>query len=138
MTNPQTMLHLATRLREAAHYSTEISALEQHCQQIADELEDMSGDTAVHLSHCNQNEYLGSCKYGDDNCPAFAPVGAPREALVRRIELARSFIAKEYSDPTQEPNGDWICPNAKPAHDALCLCLDALASQPTPQAQEPS
>jgi hypothetical protein len=32
-------------------------------------------DRAVHLSHCNQGEYLGSCKYGDDDCPAFAPAG---------------------------------------------------------------
>ncbi len=24
----------------------------------------------VHMSHCNQGEYKGSCKYGDDNCPA--------------------------------------------------------------------
>jgi hypothetical protein len=45
----------------------------------------------------------------------------------RRIELARTFIAKEFADPTQEPRGDWISPDAKPAHDALCLCLDALS-----------
>ena len=23
-----------------------------------------------HLHHCNMGEYLGSCKYGDENCPA--------------------------------------------------------------------
>ncbi len=24
----------------------------------------------VHLSHCNQGEYVGSCKFGADDCPA--------------------------------------------------------------------
>lgn len=24
----------------------------------------------VHMRHCNQGDYLGSCKYGDLNCPA--------------------------------------------------------------------
>ena len=29
----------------------------------------------VHLSHCNQGEYIGQCKYGDEaDCPAFEPV----------------------------------------------------------------
>jgi hypothetical protein len=27
-------------------------------------------DKAVHLAHCNQGEYKGSCKYGDKDCPA--------------------------------------------------------------------
>lgn len=30
-------------------------------------------DCAVHLSHCNQGEYAGSCKYGLDGCPALEP-----------------------------------------------------------------
>lgn len=25
---------------------------------------------AVHLAHCNLGDYEGSCKYGDDDCPA--------------------------------------------------------------------
>ena len=25
----------------------------------------------VHLNHCNQGEYIGSCKYGSEQCPAF-------------------------------------------------------------------
>jgi hypothetical protein len=33
------MLALATRLREAAHYCTELSALEDQCRDVADELE---------------------------------------------------------------------------------------------------
>jgi hypothetical protein len=26
----------------------------------------------VHLSHCDQGEYLGVCKYGDPDCPAIS------------------------------------------------------------------
>jgi hypothetical protein len=28
----------------------------------------------VHLFHCNQGEYVGSCKYGDEDCPAFKKI----------------------------------------------------------------
>lgn len=38
------------------------------------ELERLDG-MAVHLAHCNQGEYRGSCKYGDDDCPALTPEG---------------------------------------------------------------
>ena len=36
------------------------------------EFENISEDNkdAVHLRHCNQGEYEGSCKYGEPNCPA--------------------------------------------------------------------
>jgi hypothetical protein len=27
-------------------------------------------ELGVHLSHCNQGEWEGVCKYGDINCPA--------------------------------------------------------------------
>jgi hypothetical protein len=53
------------------------------------------------------------------------------DALMRRIELARAFIAKEHADPGQEEHGDWIDPAARPAHDALCLCLQVLAASPS-------
>jgi hypothetical protein len=29
-------------------------------------------DTAVHMTHCNQGEWLGVCKYGEEDCPALA------------------------------------------------------------------
>lgn len=29
-----------------------------------------SGQVGVHMTHCNQGEYLGGCKYGELNCPA--------------------------------------------------------------------
>lgn len=50
------------------------------------------------------------------------------EVFTRRLELARKFIAGEYNDPAQELRGDWIDPRAKPAHDALCLCLQDLSA----------
>jgi hypothetical protein len=27
-------------------------------------------DKTVHMAHCNMGDYLGSCKYGEDKCPA--------------------------------------------------------------------
>ena len=41
-----------------------------------DILQEKMGDKSagVHLSHCNQGEFLGSCKFGvEDICPAFKP-----------------------------------------------------------------
>jgi hypothetical protein len=29
-------------------------------------------DTAVHMTHCNQGEWVGVCKYGEEDCPALA------------------------------------------------------------------
>jgi hypothetical protein len=29
-------------------------------------------DTAVHMTHCNQGEWEGVCKYGEEGCPALA------------------------------------------------------------------
>lgn len=33
--------------------------------------------SAVHLSHCNMGEYVGSCKYGESDCPALPLATAP-------------------------------------------------------------
>lgn len=32
--------------------------------------EDANAETWVHLYHCDQGDYEGSCKYGEDDCPA--------------------------------------------------------------------
>lgn len=37
----------------------------------------------VHLSHCNQGENLGICKYGDDDCPALKGKKTSRCSLFR-------------------------------------------------------
>lgn len=70
-------------------------------------------EKAVHLSHCNQGEYMNSCKYGEfDTCPAlYAPKqddiaklnkmvhpeldGACAICGINPIELAAHYAAKE-------------------------------------------
>lgn len=42
-----------------------------------------------------------------------------REAL----HAAREFIANEYRDPSQEPHGEWLAPEARPAFERLCAAL---------------
>lgn len=32
-------------------------------------LSEVAADLAVHLAHCNQGDYAGSCKYGEPDCP---------------------------------------------------------------------
>lgn len=42
----------------------------------------------VHLEHCNQGEYVGSCKYGDEGCPALVGTGEmTKEQMKTRINL---------------------------------------------------
>jgi hypothetical protein len=43
---------------------------------------------AQHMAHCNTGEYIGTCKYGDDDCPrldARAALVARYAPLVERI-----------------------------------------------------
>lgn len=42
-----------------------------------------------------------------------------REAL----HAAQEFIANEYRDPSQEPHGEWLAPEARPVHEKLCAAL---------------
>lgn len=53
-----------------------------------------------HMSHCNQGEYEGTCKYGDEDCPAMHP--APE--LIDFLDKGEAFnLAKEYHE------GGYIC-----------------------------
>lgn len=36
-------------------------------------------NSRVHLTHCNLGEYIGSCKYASDDCPALRPDAPPCE-----------------------------------------------------------
>lgn len=47
-----------------------------------------------HPTHCNQGEYIGSCKYGDLDCPQLDPVTQEDEIA---IEYA-NFMAGEMSE----------------------------------------
>lgn len=67
----------------------------------------------VHLSHCNQGEYLGSCKYGYEVCPAlnFNSEDPPLHIIEfwkERIEKSfqvKCEIKEDISDYQQ--NGRW-------------------------------
>jgi hypothetical protein len=54
----------------------------------------------IHMSHCNTGEFEGSCKYGDEDCPAMHP--AP-ELMNFLDKGAAAKLAKEYHD------GGYIC-----------------------------
>ncbi len=56
----------------------------------------------THMSHCNLGEYEGSCKYGDEDCPAMNKHPAPE--LMEFLESGEAAkLAKEYHD------GGYIC-----------------------------
>lgn len=56
----------------------------------------------IHLIHCNQYDYEGSCKYGDEDCPAMITHPAPE--LMEFLEKGEAAkLAKEYHD------GGYIC-----------------------------
>ena len=55
-------------------------------------------DAGVHLAHCNQGEYCGSCKYGEDqSCPALAPA-APPALCPRTLEAAAKAIRDKHTN----------------------------------------
>lgn len=47
----------------------------------------------VHDGHCNQGEYEGSCKYGDEDCPAMNTHPAPE-----LVEFLDKGIAARYHE----------------------------------------
>lgn len=53
----------------------------KHCPEMThagadflDSIDPEKREAAVHERHCNQGDYEGTCKYGDDNCPAIPEV----------------------------------------------------------------
>jgi hypothetical protein len=59
-------------------------------------------DSKVHLRHCNQGEYKGSCKYGDDqNCPALKLL-KKCPALEKHPKAAPNLSSSEWLDPEIE------------------------------------
>jgi hypothetical protein len=52
--------------KESCSYSQNIKAVKKKSDTINRRVDQMA-----HMTHCNQGEYIGSCKYGDDKkCPA--------------------------------------------------------------------
>jgi hypothetical protein len=37
----------------------------------------------MHMSHCNIGDYRGSCKYGDDDCPAMVQARMQPKSAIR-------------------------------------------------------
>jgi hypothetical protein len=70
-------------------------------------------DTAVHMTHCNQGEWLGVCKYGEEDCPALAqqePVVWTATRLWNRKELwtCPADIARDLLEGyTHPPRREW-------------------------------
>jgi hypothetical protein len=57
-------------------------------------------DIATHLSHCNQGENEGTCKYGEADCPALM-VGNPQAiatGIVRMAEAAHAMMNSGLSE----------------------------------------
>ena len=51
-------------------------------------------DTGGHLTHCNQGEYIGSCKYGDKDCPALNKKTAPTQIANKEFEKIQKIKAQ--------------------------------------------
>jgi hypothetical protein len=64
--------------------------------RIGDELkaEDSARQHAVHMSHCNDGENEGTCKYGDDDCPAMVDYVDPELARVQELTAKDEEIAE--------------------------------------------
>lgn len=51
----------------------------------------------THIKHCNQGQYKGSCKFGDEECPAMNKHPAPE--LMEFLEKGEAAkLAKAYHD----------------------------------------
>ena len=43
----------------------------------------------VHMAHCNRDDYIGSCKYGDEDCPALNTRGV----MIHAVASLRAAIS---------------------------------------------
>lgn len=48
------------------------------------------GKKLVHFAHCYQGEYVGSCKYGDCNCPAHKEIEQDQLTAANKAIVALS------------------------------------------------
>lgn len=49
-------------------------------------------DTAVHMTHCNQGEWEGVCKYGEEDCPALAQQEQEQEPVAYLYSTIAGFV----------------------------------------------
>ncbi|MCK4704698.1 MAG: hypothetical protein KAT90_04380 [Gammaproteobacteria bacterium] len=60
-------------------------------------------EIGVHMSHCNQGEYVGSCKYGDfEDCPALNDKASTGQYKNITMEMVKEYCRGTMSDFTEE------------------------------------
>ena len=61
-----------------------------------------NNDYGVHMTHCNMGEYIGSCKYGEDEtCPALhkdIKLTSKQQEVVKAMRSGADLIANFYGD----------------------------------------
>lgn len=103
------MLTLATRLREAAHYCTELITLEDQCRYVADELE----------RHAAQPQIPTYFKYGrdisdrGDQTPQ-EPIGYGYSAEIQSGLASYFIVVREKQDKYDTP----VYADTRPLHDS--------------------
>jgi len=55
--------------------------IEKYIEEYNKGNKNMKTTDGVHLSHCNQGEYEGSCKYGDENCPVMVDYNTAQDRI---------------------------------------------------------
>ena len=81
--------------------------------------------SAVHLHHCNIGEYEGSCKYGDENCPALDHAALKAKwAPVQKMTAERAAYFMDRFRHEEKLLG----PNEQAA---VAFVIDMLTTQPT-------
>lgn len=93
-------------------------------------MSDKTTNRAAHMTHCNRDEWIGACKYGEDlECPAFGrkeaeTMNGPDEFNVsnepRTVLEAIDFLRQHPPDwivtAYEGEGGGWIIVK-EPAHD---------------------
>lgn len=50
--------------------------------------------------------------------------------MLEALRDAQEFIASEYRDPSREPRGEWLAPEARPTHDKISAALTKAGGPP--------
>ena len=79
----QQALETLEKARDTTHSDTLYAQCEVAITALRASLEKQ--DTAVHMIHCNQGEWVGVCKYGEEDCPALAQQEQEPVAIVEGV-----------------------------------------------------
>lgn len=64
-------------------------------------------DTAVHMTHCNQGEWEGVCKYGEEDCPALAQQEQEPVARMHADGSGRIISQATYDEAQRQGGVPW-------------------------------